>query len=146
MQNQKRTTVGPSRKTILFPPKKENSKYWFNSWGCREVIRVFYLLAGRRPNQKRSLCKVFFHGDSNSVNLVSMHNETCALKANIFRGVESFISANQFQYPRTWYVISEKLYFTFMVWRNYSHWIEFGEFSSQFYGEYFWLNRMQLFI
>ena len=24
----------------------------------------------------------------------------------VHRGVESFISANQFQYPRTWYVIS----------------------------------------
>ena len=34
--------------------------------------------------------------------------------------------ANQFQYPRTWNVISENLYFIFMVWRNYSHWIEFG--------------------
>jgi len=62
------------------------------------------------------------------------------------RGVISLISANQFQYPRTWYVISEKLYFIFMVWRNYSHRIEFGKFSSQFYGEYFWLNRMQRFI
>ena len=61
------------------------------------------------------------------------------------RGVESFISANQFLYPRTCYVISKKLYFNFMVWRNYSHWIEFGKFSSQFYGEYFWLNRMQRF-
>ena len=56
------------------------------------------------------------------------------------RGVESFISANQFLYPRTCYVISKKLYFNFMVWRNYSHWIEFGKFSSQFYGEYFWLQ------
>ena len=37
-------------------------------------------------------------------------------------------------------MISEKLYFIFMVWRNYSHWIEFGKFSLQFYGEYFWLN------
>ena len=26
------------------------------------------------------------------------------------------------------------------------NWIEFGKFSSQFYGEYFWLNRMQRFI
>ena len=54
-----------------------------------------------------------------------------------------FISANQFQYPRTWYVISEKLYFTFMVWRKHSHWIEFGKFSSQFYGEYFWRFTQQ---
>ena len=30
----------------------------------------------------------------------------------------------------------KNLYFIFMVWRNYSHWIEFGKFSSQFYGEY----------
>ena len=50
----------------------------------------------------------------------------------LHRGVKSFISANQFQYPRTWYVISEKLYFTFMVWINYSHWIEFGKFLHSF--------------
>ena len=29
-------------------------------------------------------------------------------------------------------MISEKFYFIFMVWRNHSHWIEFGKFSSQF--------------
>ena len=33
-----------------------------------------------------------------------------------------------------------------MVWRNYSHWIEFGKFSSQFYGEYFRLYHIYLFI
>ena len=30
-----------------------------------------------------------------------------------------------------------KLDFISMVWRNYCHWIWFGRFSSQFYGEYF---------
>ena len=39
---------------------------------------------------------------------------------SIHRGVESFISANQFQYPRTWYVISENLYFSFITWSNFS--------------------------
>ena len=39
--------------------------------------------------------------------------------SRVYKGVESFILAYQFQYPMTWYVISEKLYFTFMVWRNY---------------------------
>ena len=29
---------------------------------------------------------------------------------------------------------------------KYKQGIEFGKFSSQFYGEYFWLNRMQRFI
>jgi hypothetical protein len=33
----------------------------------------------------------------------------------IYRGVESFIAANQFQYPRIWYVISENLYFSFIT-------------------------------
>ena len=40
----------------------------------------------------------------------------CIIDFNsLIKGVESFISANQFQYPRIWYVIFEKLYFTFMI-------------------------------
>ena len=73
-------------------------------------------------------------------------NHTKKILSLFIRRVESFISANHFQYPRTWQMIYEKLYFIFMVWRNYIHWIEFGKFSSPFYGEYFWLNRMQRFI
>ena len=42
-------------------------------------------------------------------------DDVWGLAGGIYRGVESFISANQFQYPRTWYVISENLYFSFIT-------------------------------
>jgi len=51
-------------------------------------------------------------------------------------GVESFISANHFQYPRTRKMISENC--ISFSWSEENivimHWIEFGKFSSQFYG------------
>ena len=49
-----------------------------------------------------------------------IHNNWNAIYVCIYRGVESFISANQFQYPKTWYVISENLYFSFITLSNFS--------------------------
>ena len=40
-------------------------------------------------------------------------NWAVLINCSLTRGVESFISVNQFQHPRTWYVISENLYFSF---------------------------------
>ena len=61
---------------------------------------------------------LFFKMERKNYNILLTEHTQEMLKISqdkVYRGVESFISANQFQFPRTWYVISEKLYFTFMV-------------------------------